>query len=191
MKISTRSFMKIVKTLLSLSLIPIVSLAMEADVSDTKVLMEAANTGNEVVLNGFLYGFGNPNLADKDGTSLLMKASSGDQGKIVQTLLVCNADINYQRPSDKMTALMCAVLSGGTKALTVLLKNSANVELLDSQGLTALMHAAKDSAGKPVNENAISLLLKHGASTPLKNAIRGETQRGSANQTSGSKLKIN
>lgn len=127
--------------------------------------MQAAFNGQKTIVENFLQ-HSNVDTKDENGSTLLMWAASGNQHEIAESLILREANINYQR-SDKLNALMYAALSGNTDTLEVLLDAKADTELRDLHGFTALMHAASGPKGKLGNIQAVKLLLSKGAKPSL------------------------
>jgi hypothetical protein len=66
-----------------------------------------------------------------------------DFNEMVQALQI-GANINYQRRSDGMTALMAAAMQKNSRMVSRLIAKDADVFLLDTSGKTAMDHVKKD-----------------------------------------------
>jgi hypothetical protein len=66
-----------------------------------------------------------------------------DFNEMVQALQI-GANINYQRRSDGMTALMAAAMQKNSRMVSRLIAKDADVFLLDTSGKTAMDHGKKD-----------------------------------------------
>lgn len=145
-------------------------------------LMQAAHTGNRTAVATFLESYKDADIKDQNGSTMLQWAASGDQDQVCETLILNGAKIDYQLPWG-MTALMYSALSGGTKAMAVLLRAKANTEIADCHGYTALMHAAsgpkelspqaRARGGRQINIDGFKLLLKNGAVPSLESKRGG------------------
>ena len=103
---------------------------------------------------------GDVNIVDHGGKTALFYAL--DCASILEYLLSCNVNIDYQVPGGK-TVLIEACSRGNDKTIHILLQHKPAIDVTDKSGKTALMHCClltTDSAAK----ECVSLLLKHGAS---------------------------
>ena len=78
-----------------------------------------------------------------------MKAARDGFFKIVQVLLLKNANTDVQTSDSGLTALMYAAKKGYTKIVDSLIEKGANLNLQDSMGYTAL-HWADDMGHVPI-----------------------------------------
>lgn len=100
------------------------------------------------------------NVQDKNGETALIKATSGQQAKIVKLLLAMpTVDVNVQS-NNGMSALMCAVMRGNESILRLLLAMPAiNINAQSNCGNTALIYAASQQHEKQYR-TIVRLLLK-------------------------------
>jgi cytohesin len=144
----------------------------------------AAQRGDARKVQELLEGGADPNAADDNGWTALMRAAQWDREAVVASLLDRGADPRI-KDTDGMTALVWATLHGhpafaailkqrgagawtGTKThdnpasgvgiMGRLLDRGAEIDAQDSLGKTALMHAAERGL-----EHKVALLLRRGA----------------------------
>jgi ankyrin repeat protein len=103
-----------------------------------------------------------PNLADEEGWSPLMIASSGGQLSLVKLLLESGAQVNKRAKArsslDGMTALMAAAHHGHSKVIEYLISKGAKPEIQSSKGLNAATIAALER-----HENVVQILRQNGS----------------------------
>jgi len=93
-----------------------------------------------------------PNAADRDGETALMKASAHGLKQTVKLLIDHHGNVN-QKDSAGRTALMHAAASRHSGAIPLLLENGADVTVRDAEANSAL-----DLADKSNNLGAIAML---------------------------------
>lgn len=99
----------------------------------------------------------NPNLADKNGVTLLMKAAKAGNDWDVRTLLASGADVNL-RDKDGWTALMYAArYQNNLNIINMLIEKGAYVRVRNKFNATPLLMAADYSK----NPEILSVLLKN------------------------------
>ena len=99
-----------------------------------------------------------PNQDDIDGNSVLQIAAGASLPEISNMLMKAGADLETQVGDLHVTPLVAAASSGHTEAARALIKLGANVDSCDSEGRTALHHAAI------LNKTRLALeLVKRGA----------------------------
>jgi uncharacterized protein len=132
-------------------------------------IVEAARTGNHVVLRSLLKQTAAVNTAEADGTTALHWAVRADDLEAVQLLLRAGANVNAANRYG-VTPLSLSALNGTAPIVTALLKAGAdpNVRLAENQ--TILMSAAR--AG---NADVIRMLLDAGADVNARERVLGET----------------
>ena len=104
------------------------------------LLMVAAATGHEVMVQMLLQRRASVNLQDSSGCTALIAAALKGEEAIVRMLLQRGARVNFQG-YDGSTALMYAANQGHTTIVQALLDAKANASLQDNNGGTALMFA--------------------------------------------------
>jgi ankyrin repeat protein len=90
--------------------------------------------------------------------SPVLSAASKNQLPMVKMLAEHGADLNYQHPVTKMTALAHAAYEGNNKLVQYLLEKGADPNI-KMRGGVSLVRAARDQ-GHP---DTVELLMKHGA----------------------------
>jgi len=93
-----------------------------------------------------------PNAADREGETALMKAAAHGLKQTVKLLIDHHADIN-RKDSKGRTALMHAAATRRSTAIPLLLENGADVTARDNEGFSAL-----EMADKSNNLGAIAML---------------------------------
>lgn len=125
-----------VKSLLMLGIVCLTVTAAYCETADEKMTqcIQKADIKN---LEEALKGGGNPNLADAQGNTVLIMASTFGQVDTVKVLLAHGADVNAQN-QDGNTALMAACKNNRLEIVKLLLEKNANVNLKNQSGDTAL-----------------------------------------------------
>jgi hypothetical protein len=161
--------------------------------SKAATLVTALSRGNISYVQTEIKSLDNPDLANKDGISLLIMASyKGLDAAIpvITTLLKKRANVDARttnntafnfgpllsNKSNGSTALMLAAWSGNDAIVNLLLRAKAQVDMLDSLGQTALTYAI---LGHPLWPNCpmtksridtINLLLNNGANPNMQDS---------------------
>lgn len=89
------------------------------------------------------YGL-SPNTISESGTSLLMGAVHTDNASTIRLLIEAGADLNYERPGDKVSALYMAVHNGKENALKELLQHPIEQRIKDECVLAAVINKAPE-----------------------------------------------
>ena len=84
-----------------------------------------------------------PNLKDGSGYTALHYAARAGHAKAISTLLDHGADPNAQTPSGKTTPLHRAAYMGHINCIELLIKGGGKVDLVDSDGKSALHKCAE------------------------------------------------
>jgi hypothetical protein len=136
------------------------------------IAIQAALEGHtDTVLQALATGT-KPNQIDENGRTLLMMSAFNGHTSIAKTLLEAGTKIDTQ-DLDGRTALMYASTGNDIPTITLLLKNKANVNLVDGEEhWTALMFAAAEGHQEVVelllnNESDITLVDIDGESAEL------------------------
>jgi ankyrin repeat protein len=116
-------------------------------------LCDAALKGQKGMAQLLLEHGANVAARNRFGGTALHDAALGGSAEIIDLLLDRGADINARNLEAAETPLMIAISLGRLKAMAVLLKRGANLQLRDSSGHTAL-----DRARETENAEAIRLL---------------------------------
>jgi ankyrin repeat protein len=99
--------------------------------------------------------------------SALLQAVIVKNADVVQTLIKYRANVNDTFGSDNFTALMQACLEGSDLIVNILLKNGANVNMINSTGMSALNFATEYINRYPERKlkflNIIKMLIEHNA----------------------------
>jgi hypothetical protein len=90
------------------------------------------------------------------GPQLLVAARTSAAN--TKAFVQAGADVNWQEPSSRRTALMSAISAGSLETAALLLDHGASVEARDNQGSTAMSHAAA-----AYNTGFIDMLAARGA----------------------------
>jgi ankyrin repeat protein len=98
---------------------------------------------------------------DDKGSSLLILACYRGNQEVAEFLISIKANLNYE--SDNGTALMACVVKNNRNLVDLLLKNGANPNLTDANGITALMLAVQFN-----NTEMVKQLLAANANKELK-----------------------
>lgn len=96
------------------------------------------------------------NQKNENGFTALILAAYTGKDEMVKCLVEHGGNIDFN--TEMGTALMAAVVKGNLKIAHYLLKNKANPNLFDANGVTALMYAVQFK-----NVEMVALLLKHNA----------------------------
>lgn len=132
-------------------------------------LVKSARDGNTAMVKLLLKKGANIDAVGKydtlKGKTALMVAVEKEHVELVRLLLANGASPNIQRvtgdkyKTQRETAVMMAADYGNAEIIRLLLDANAEINMVDSKGETALMHASKYH-GEPA---AVALLLKNGA----------------------------
>ena len=121
-------------------------------------LFIAAEKGQVAVVQKFLAGGGDANAADKNKLTLLNWAAYGGSLDIAKLLIDKGADVNVHASKMAWTPLMNASATGFPLVVNALLEHGAQLNLLDSDGYSALAFAAEKK-----HPDIVRILLAHGA----------------------------
>ncbi|MBQ0040014.1 MAG: ankyrin repeat domain-containing protein [Treponema sp.] len=131
----------------------------------------------------------NPNLTDKNGVSLLMRAAKSGSDWDVRTLLASGADVNM-RDKDGWTALMYACrYQNNLNIVNMLIEKGAHVRVRNKFNATPLLMAADYSK----NPEIIALLLKNRSASEdevFRAFIFSITGKASSNHVREAKVKL-
>lgn len=130
-----------------------------ADASGRTALMNAADRGQEKVVEFLLKKNANPNLQDESGWAAIMCGYE----KVVEQLLKKEIEIDLQKKDGTTAVMMAAAFYGDGKVLKLLLDQKANPNLQNEDGETALIMAC---AG--VHQDKVQVLIAAGASLDLQ-----------------------
>ena len=142
-----------------------VNIEAVASYCQSTALAQAAGEGNHRGVS-FLLEYGAD--ADKPGaydmTPLMHACSRGRAtgSRVALLLLEANADVNYVRQSDEMTALKFAVNECNAEVIQGLIDRGAEIDGPKGTSQTALMIAARAN-----NADALKILVEHGADIHL------------------------
>lgn len=120
------------------------------------------------------------NSRHKDGSVPLMTAGVRGEETMVRALLEAGADPNSKSSSDGQTALMRAAMYQRSHVVNQLLRKHwrSDPNIVDKQGMTALMHAAISTLGKKndmTGANIIGQLMRAGADAGIQQQSTGFT----------------
>ena len=130
-----------------------------ADTASSPPLQYAASSGNISVVQALLAKGANARARDRVGSTALHAAAVDREVRIAEALLAAGADVNA-RTTDDVTPLMASIGSpySDAKMSLTLIRAGADVNIVDSNGETALWIAITDSS-----EEVIEELLRRGA----------------------------
>lgn len=86
----------------------------------------------------------NIDLLDTRNTNALIMASSGGNLKMLKSLLEIGADPNVQYNQRDFTLLMDASFDGDVERVNLLIDNGANVNAVDTEGLSSISYAVRE-----------------------------------------------
>jgi len=132
--------------------------------SPEKLLIRAAEQGNEGKVLFFLEKGVPVDAKDKQGYTALMKAASNGQEKVVNLLIEKKAGVNAITVFGT-TALMQAAWNGHLNIVKLLVENKADIHMQGAGGWTALYFAALSDRGHP---EVVRFLLEKGANPNIK-----------------------
>ncbi len=153
--------------------------SIEADKKGITPLKAAIDSGHEEIVRWLL----DDRKVDVNqlvkGATPLISAVDKDNLNIARMLIEKGADVNKKVGARGETALMAAAQKGNAEMIQLLLESGAQVNMQDNWNATALIYAVKqywdlytgsklDSNTAKDLKNSIELLIKHGASTSIK-----------------------
>jgi len=107
-------------------------------------LMKATKSRHVGVVSVLVFHKADAERKNQGGASALMQACQHtEETGLVSMLLEAKAEINYKKPDVHYTALMLAARHANNDAVNELLLHSADMEMKDVQGETALAKAVK------------------------------------------------
>ena len=109
------------------------------------------------------------NIPAKSNRTPLMWASVSPSSEFIKTLIDLGADVNVQRPDDKVSPLNLAACWNNYMGVSVLLEHGANVDIQHKKGGTPL-HKSVSQGFFSVSQ----LLIEHGANTDIQDS-KGDT----------------
>ncbi|HEY5620003.1 MAG TPA: ankyrin repeat domain-containing protein [Vicinamibacterales bacterium] len=153
--------------------------AKETKGGQTALMWAAANKSADIVELLVRRGAAVGARSKGSFTALLFAAQQGNV-ESGRALLQAGADVNDSRSTDHMTGLMMAAASGNEAFSIFLLDHSANPDLTDERGYTALHYAASNRSGAPM----VRALLAHRANPNPRTTkdTRANTTSGVSNQ---------
>ena len=127
-------------------------------------LCDKTEKDRQAVINDY----GNIDIQDEYGLTVLMRAAFEGEKDIVKTLIKNKANLDLQNKSG-YTALMLATIEGKKDIVEILIKNKANLDLQNKSGETALILATIEG-----EKDIVEILIKSKANLDLQNKS-GET----------------
>ena len=113
--------------------------------------------------------FGNVDIADEDGNTLLMHAVARGNQSLVATLLAEGANPNALN-NEGFAPIHLASSNGDNVAMYSIMMNNGNSNLRDKDGNTAFMYASK-----MCNADTIRLMISLGGDPSIENIATGKT----------------
>ena len=141
-------------------------------------VIAAAYNGFDKVVETLLELKANPDQPMTNGWNALMVASAQGHASVVDCLCEAGASVDYCRQANGFSALMSAASTvHDATCATILLQHRANVNLQDTLGCDALMHAAwhgqSEACAALIQSNANVLAVRPGGTTALMDAAAG------------------
>jgi len=131
------------------------------------ILSVSPNRDSNEIIEFLIKNGANVNCKAKYVPSALLQAVIVKNSDVVQTLIKYRANVNDTFGSDNFTALMQACLEGSDLIVYILLKNDANVNMINSTGMSALNFATEYINRYPERKlkflNIIKMLIEHHA----------------------------
>ncbi len=128
-------------------------------------LRKAYNSSNMEALEILLDNEAKIDSRDVKGNTLLMDLSSKDNYEITEFFLKKGADVNAKNRKTGLTPLIIASSNGKLDNVKLFIKNGANINDVDKNGMTALMHASKPET---TNLEIAEYLIQKGADPLIK-----------------------
>lgn len=113
--------------------------------SSAKPLPSAAIKDRRDVVAQLLAAGADPNIAEDDGSTALLKAAAVGHGAVVRLLLEGGADPNVGRGDDPITPLHYAAFGGFEEVVAALLAAGARLDAADAEGSSPLRFALAQS----------------------------------------------
>lgn len=115
-------------------------------------------------------------ILNKDGFSPLDYAVRSDENDMVQYLLDCKANPNFQSKKSKTTPLILAINKNSLSMVTLLLKYQANINTPDENRNSPLHHAIKMTINSQYfDEEILDIILAQNPEKDLPDKIEGNT----------------
>lgn len=152
-----------------LIILALFSLSQAVKGVDNPELLKATSYGDSAKTEKLLNEKANPNIQDAKGFTPLIHAAINGDANSIQILLAHGANPNIQTKAG-YTPLMLAIEHHKPAAINLLVNDkNIDLDLQDSNGYTALMHAIADG-----QKDTVATLLQNGADKNLVNN-RNET----------------
>jgi len=156
-------FMRILQTVLLLTVSAISAWASEAHIAD------AAQKGDSPLVRSLLSQKADVNLAQADGTTALHWIVRSDDLETADVLIGAGANVSAANRRG-VTPLDLACVNGSAAMIRKLLDAGANPNATHPDGQTPLMTAARTG-----NPDAVRILLDKGATVNAKDTVAGQT----------------
>ncbi|XP_047106884.1 ankyrin repeat domain-containing protein 29-like [Schistocerca piceifrons] len=148
---------------------------------DTALLIATQNE-HKMIMKTLLDKGANVNCMDIFGRTPLHVAVFKKKSGIVKILISYGARVNTMDTFGEHALCTAVITSPNPPVTYALLKNEANINCINSQGMSLLSEAIL-SAHTKSSIDAIKMLLRHGASVNMRNTINGQTPLHVAAQT--------
>ncbi|XP_049800215.1 serine/threonine-protein phosphatase 6 regulatory ankyrin repeat subunit C-like [Schistocerca nitens] len=148
---------------------------------DTALLIATQNE-HKLIMKKLLDKGANVNCTDIFGRTPLHVAVFKKKSGIVKILLSYGARVNTMDTFGEHALCTAVITSPNPPVTYALLKNEANINCINSQGMSLLSEAIL-SANTKSSIDAIKMLLRRGASVNMRNTINGQTPLHVAAQT--------
>ncbi|XP_049771927.1 ankyrin repeat domain-containing protein 27-like [Schistocerca cancellata] len=148
---------------------------------DTALLIATQNE-HKLIMKKLLDKGANVNCTDIFGRTPLHVAVFKKKSGIVKILISYGARVNTMDTFGEHALCTAVITSPNPPVTYALLKNEANINCINSQGMSLLSEAIL-SANTKSSIDAIKMLLRRGASVNMRNTINGQTPLHVAAQT--------
>jgi ankyrin repeat protein len=111
--------------------------------TNSKKLIEAANSGNTAEVTKLIEAGANINLKDNTGATPLFRASSNGHLDTIKVLISWGADIDIQ-DNDGLTPIWTAIENGRIDVVKYLILARADIDIPDNYGVTPLLVASEN-----------------------------------------------
>lgn len=147
--------------------------AKQSDVTLNRLLLQATERGDLVAVRSLVAQGTDVNATQTNGWTALMLAVQNTHASIVEYLLAHGADVHRRSTLYNDTdAMLLAAESGNLSICLMLLAHGGNINEIDIDGDTPLMHAVSNGNLSPKQVYQVTKLpIKHGANVNVSDKI--------------------